>query len=89
MRNAEEIEELIYQSVKESKLFDGDWEAMLHSNLLRMILIKGGGIAEFLKHFSPYFDLMDLEYYYRDDLVERYGEEGYRSFVDLVIGDKK
>lgn len=89
MRNAEEIEELIYQSVKESKLFDGDWEAMLHSNLLRMILTKGGGIAEFLQHFSPYFDLMDLEYYYRDDLVERYGEEGYRSFVDLVIGDEK
>ena len=86
MRNAEEIKSLIYQSVKESELFDGDWEAMLYSNLLRMILTKGGGIAKFLQHFSPYFDWMDLEFYYKDDLVERYGEDGYRSFVDLVMG---
>ena len=86
MRNAEEIEELIFQSVKESKLFDGDWEAMLYSNLLRMIIVKGGGIAEFLQHFSPYFDWMDLVSFYRADLVERYGEEGYRLFVDLVMG---
>jgi hypothetical protein len=89
MRNAEEIEELIYQSVKESKLFDGDWEAMLYSNLLKMIITKGGGVNEFLQHFSPYFDLMDLEYYYSGDLIERYGSEGYQLFVNFVIGDEK
>ncbi len=89
MRKPEEIEELIYQSVKESKLFDGSWEAMLYSNLLKMIIIKGGGVEEFLEHFSPFFDLMDLSYYYRDDLIELYGFEGYKLFVDLVIGDEK
>ena len=89
MRKPEEIEELIYQSVKESKLFDGSWEAMLYSNLLKMIITKGGGVEEFLLHFSPYFDLMDLEYYYSDDLIERYGSEGYQQFVDMVIGDEK
>lgn len=89
MRNAEEIEELIYQSVKESKLFDGEWEAMLYSNLLRMVITKGGGVEEFLQHFSPYFDLMDLEYYYRDDLIDRYGIEGYKLFADLVIGRER
>ncbi len=89
MRNAEEIEELSYQSVKESKLFDGEWEAMLYANLLQMILTKGGGVEEFLQHFGPYFDQMDLEYYYRDDLVQRYGSDGYRLFVDLVMGDEK
>jgi len=44
MRDAEEIEKLIYQSIKESDLFDGKWEAMLYSNLLKMILIKGEGM---------------------------------------------
>ncbi len=86
MRNAEEIEELIYQSIKESNLFDGKWEAMLYSNLLKMILTKGGGVEEFIKHFSPYFDLMDLEDYYRDDLVSMYGEDGFQLFVNMVIG---
>lgn len=89
MRNAEEIEELIYKSVKQSKLFDGDWEAMLYSNLLRMIITKGGGVEEFLKHFSPYFDLLDLEYYFYVDLVQRYGIKGYEAFEGLVIGDEK
>jgi len=42
MREPKEIEELIVQSVKESTLFNGDWEAMLYANLLKMILIKGG-----------------------------------------------
>ncbi len=86
MRNAEEIEELIYQSIKESNLFDGKWEAMLYSNLLKMILTKGGGVEEFIQHFSPYFDLMDLEDYYRDDLVSMYGEDGFQLFVNMVIG---
>jgi hypothetical protein len=89
MRKPEEIEELIYQSVKGSTLFDGSWEAMLYSNLLKMILTKGGGVEEFLQHFSPYFDLMDLEYYYSDDLIERYGSEGYQLFVNLIIGEEK
>ena len=83
------IEELIYQSVKDSKLFDGSWEAMLYSNLLKMIITKGGGVEEFLLHFSPYFDPMDLEYYYSDDLIDRYGSKGYQLFVDMVIGDEK
>ena len=86
MRDAEEIEELIYQSIKESNLFDGKWEAMLYSNLLKMILTKGGGVEEFVQHFSPYFDLMDLEDYYRDDLVSMYGEDGFQMFVNMVIG---
>ncbi len=86
MRDAEEIEELIYQSIKESNLFDGKWEAMLYSNLLKMILTKGGGVEEFIQHFSPYFDLMDLEDYYRDDLVSMYGEDGFQLFVNMVIG---
>jgi len=86
MRNAEEIEELIYQSIKESYLFDGKWEGMMYSNLLKMILIKGGGVEEFLEHFSPHFDLMDLEEYFRDDLIERYGEDGFQLFVDMIIG---
>ncbi len=86
MRNAEEIEELIYQSIKKSDLFDGKWEAMLYSNLLKMILTKGGGVEEFIQHFSPYFDLMDLEDYYRDDLVSMYGEDGFQLFVNMVIG---
>lgn len=85
MREAEEIEELIYQSIKESDLFDGKWEAMLYSNFLKMILTKGGGVEEFLKHFSPYFDVVDLDWYYKDDLVDRYGEEGYQLFVDMII----
>ena len=87
MREPKEIEELIVQSVKESKLFDGEWEAMLYANLLKMILIKGGGVEEFLQHYSPYFDWMDLEYYFKDDLIERYGEDGYKLFVDLIIGE--
>ena len=87
MRDAEEIEELIYQSVKESKLFDGDWEAMFYSNLLKMILIKGGGVAEFITHYRGYFDTMDLEYFYKDDLVERYGADGYQLFVDMILKD--
>ena len=87
MREPKEIEELIVQSVKESTLFDGDWEAMLYANLLKMILIKGGGVEEFLQHYSSYFDWMDLEYYFKDDLIERYGENGYQLFVDLIIGE--
>ena len=86
MRKPEEIEELIYQSVKESKLFDGSWEAMLYSNLLKMIITKGGGVEEFLQHFSPFFDYMDLVYYYRDDLIDLYGFEGYKLIADLVMG---
>jgi hypothetical protein len=87
MRDAEEIEGLIYQSIKESDLFNGKWEAMLYSNLLKMILIKGGGVEEFLQHFSPHFDLMDLEDYFRDDLIERYGENGFQLFVLMITGD--
>ncbi len=88
MRNAEEIERLIYQSVRESKLFDGEWEAMLCANLLKMILTKGGGVEEFIQHYGMYFDPMDLEYYFYNDLVQRYGSAGYRLLVDLVIGDE-
>jgi hypothetical protein len=85
MRKSDEIERLIYQSVKESDLFDGEWESMFYSNLLEMIITKGGGVDEFLEHFSPYFDLMDLDWYYKDDLVKMYGDDGYQLFVDLII----
>lgn len=86
MRNSDEIEKLIYQSVKESNLFDGKWESMFYSNLLEMIITKGGGVDEFLEHFSPYFDLIDLDWYYKDDLLKMYGDDGYQLFVDLIIG---
>lgn len=89
MRNPNEIEELIYQSIKQSNLFDGEWESMLVSNLLRMILTKGGGVAEFLQHYSPYFDWMDMEYYFKDDLIKRYGEDFYQLLIDKVIGDNE
>ena len=85
MREAEEIEELIFQSIKQSNLFDGEWEAMLYSNLLKMILIKGGGVEEFLQHYGPYFDLMDVEYYFKNDLIEMYGDDGYQQLADFVV----
>ncbi|WP_319577445.1 hypothetical protein [uncultured Desulfobacter sp.] len=87
MREPKEIEELIYQSVKESDLFNGKWEGMLYSNLLKMILIKGGGVEEFLQHYSPYFDSLDLEWFFKDDLIQRYGEDGYQLFMDMVLGE--
>jgi len=30
---------------------------------------------------------MDLDYYFKEDLIERYGEDGYQLFVDLIIGE--
>lgn len=87
MRNPNEIEELIYQSVKQSNLFDGEWESMMVSNLLEMILTKGGGVEEFITHFGGYFDVMDMEWYYKDDLVKRYGDDGYQLLVKHILGD--
>jgi hypothetical protein len=87
MRKSDEIEELIYQSVRESNLFDGKWESMMYSNLLRMILTKGGGIEEFITHFQPYMDIFDMEEYFKDDLVDRYGKDGYQLLVDYILGD--
>jgi hypothetical protein len=87
MRKSEEIEELIYQSVRESVLFDGEWEAMFYANLLKMIIIKGGGVSEFIDHYSPYFDYTDLEAYFKGDLIELYGEDGYQLFEAMMIGE--
>lgn len=87
MRNPNEIENLIFKSVKQSNLFDGEWESMMYSNLLKMIIIKGGGIEEFIQHYSPYFDVSDLEYYFKDDLIKRYGNDGYQLFIDFVVGE--
>jgi len=88
MRNPNEIEELIFESIKQSNLFDGEWENILYANLLRMLIIKGGGIEEFITHFSPYMDIFDMEEYFKDDLVNRYGEDGYQLLVKYILGDE-
>jgi len=87
MRKSDEIEKLIYQSVRDSKHLE-DWEGILYSNLLKMILIKGGGVEEFITHFGSYFDWMDMEYYFKDDFIKRYGEEGYQLLLDFVSGEE-
>jgi len=87
MRNPNEVEELIYQSVKQSNLFDGEWESMMYSNLLKMIITKGGGMDEFVTHYSGYFDVMDMEWYYKDDFIKRYGDDGYQLLIKYVLGD--
>ena len=87
MRNPNEVEELIYQSVKQSNLFDGEWESMMYSNLLKMIITKGGGMDEFVTHYSGYFDVMDMEWYYKDDFIKRYGDDGYQLLINYVLGD--
>jgi len=89
MRNPNEVEELIYQSIKQSNLFDGEWESMMYSNLLKMMISKGGGIGEFVTHFGVYFDLMDMEWYYKDDFVKRYGDDGYQLLIKCILGDDK
>ena len=91
MRKSEKIEDLIFKSVKQSNLFDGEWESMMYSNLLKMIIIKGGGIEEFIQHYSPYFDVSDLEYYFKDDFTKRYGEDGYQLLLDFIgdIGNER
>ena len=87
MREPNEIEELIYQSIKESDLFDGKWEGMFYSNLLNMILTKGGGVEEFLQHYTPYFDSLDLEWFWKEDLIGMYGEDGYQLFIEMIWRD--
>jgi hypothetical protein len=87
IRDYTEIENLIYQSVRESKLFDGEWESILYSNLLRMIITKGGGVEEFITHFQPHMDIFDFDEYFKDDLVDRYGKDGYQLLVDFILGD--
>ena len=84
MRDPKEVEELIYQSVKQSNLFDGEWESMMYSNILKMILYKGGGLDEFITHFGPYFNENDLDYYFRDDLVKRYGDNEYQLLKGII-----
>jgi len=87
MRKSDEIEKLIYQSVRESNLFDGEWESILVSNLLEMIITKGGGIEEFITHYSPYFDIFDMETYFKKDFTQRYGKDGYQLLVKHILGD--
>ena len=87
MRKPNEIEELIFESVRESNLFDGEWESVLYANLLQMLIIKGGGMEEFITHFSPYMDIFDMETYFKDDLVNKYGEDGYQLLVKYILGD--
>lgn len=86
MRKSDEIEKLIYQSIRDSKHFE-DWEGILYSNLLEMILTKGGGIEEFIQHYGNHFYWMDMEWYFKKDFTQRYGEEGYQLLLDFVSGE--
>ena len=87
MRDYIETENLIYKSIKESNLFDSKWESIFYSNLLKMMIDKSGGIEEFINDFSPYMDIFDMETYFKDDLIDRYGEDCYKLLVNHILGD--
>lgn len=87
MKDYEKIENFIYQSVRESNLFE-EYEALYFSILLEMMITKGGGIEEFLKHYTL-FDESDLNQYYKDELTKKYGIESYKSLFDYLFGDIK
>ena len=86
MRNPFEVEELICKSIINSNLFKSEWESMFYSIILQMILEKGGGIEEFLKHYTL-FDFSDYENYFKHQIIGMYGSEIYTEIEKYLFGE--
>ena len=83
--STDEMERLVLQSVRESDLFRSEWERLFVSTVLQMYLDKG----EF-SHFMEIhpFDRIDLEWYFRDSIIDRYGKEGYKYIIDNTFTEE-
>lgn len=86
MKNLDDVEQLIYKSILESNHFK-EHESYFYSTILRMMIEQGGGLQEYMRIYSPYFDVMDMEIYFRDWIVEKYGTDSYNSLVKYILGE--
>lgn len=81
-----EMVELILKSIEDSDLFRSDWDKYFVKIVLEMYLTKGD-FSHFIEYYGRKTDLSDFQTYFKETIINRYGEDIYFVMEDELYGD--